>query len=858
MTKTVKRLLDSFSPDHYDLRFHLDSQKLAFTGEVTIHGTKRGRPSQRLTFHQNGLTITEATIHFRDKKNKVEIPVVRVNHHASLHEVRLHTDQQLYPGSYTITMKFSAPITKGMTGIYPSYFEHDGTERVMLATQFESHHAREAFPCIDEPAAKATFDLTLVHESSLVPLGNTPIRQQQSLDDTTTETTFETSPKMSSYLLAFVVGELHAISGTTKSGVAVNIWASIAQPQESFTFALDAAIRSIEFFEDYFNTPYPLPKADHVALPDFSSGAMENWGLITYREAVLLLYPDAISQSTKELIATVVAHETSHQWFGNLVTMQWWDDLWLNESFANMMEYACVDALYPDWNIWESFITAEALSALRRDATPGVQAVKTAVNHPDEISTLFDPSIVYAKGGRLLYMLKHYIGEEAWRTGLSAYFKKHAYGNTAGSDLWAALSTASGKDIAQFMNPWLERSGFPVLHVQQSDRELSIRQEHFLDDQAQADADRIWPIPLFTSNENLPVLFHERQTTIDTTKDLSLLFNRGAQGHYLVHYETTDHISALKQQVENSELSTVDRLYLLINANMLGRAGYASYEDALQLLEAYKTETSEAVWDIISLIVADTRRFIDHDKSIEKPLKELVGSLVRNEYDRLGWNESEDESPADKKLRGTILGLSLYAEQPDVMTHAADLFARYKTDTSVVSAELRGLVFASAVKRAVPDAIDYLLDLHKTSHSSDLKRDISGGLTATKDPAVASQLLTLITDEKIVKPQDADRWLIYLLRNRYTRDTAWQWMEHNWDWIVRTYKSDKSYDNFPRYAATACATREALTQYKAFFEPKLTETGLKRNILIGIEEITSRVAWLERDLTAVQSFFRAR
>lgn len=855
MSKNVRRLLESFQPEHYQLELRPNRETMHFTGTVTIKGKKTGRPSQRLTFHQNGLKITSAQVIKHDKKQGDQaIEITRINNQNTLHEVRLHSDKLLYGGAYTITLEFEAPITRGMTGLYPAFFTLDGQEHTLLATQFESHHAREVFPCIDEPAAKATFDLALVHDSQLTALGNTPIRSQIVEEELTT-TLFETSPKMSTYLLAFVLGEIHSISGKTKSGVDVNIWGTLAQPKDSFTFALDAAIRSIEFFEDYFGVPYPLPKADHVALPDFSSGAMENWGLITYREAVLLSYPEAQSQSTNETIALVVAHETSHQWFGNLVTMKWWDDLWLNESFANMMEYQAVDSMFPAWNIWNTFIASEGLSALRRDAVPGVQAVRTSVHHPDEISSLFDPSIVYAKGGRLLYMLKNYIGEDAFRAGLSAYFKKHAYGNTTGADLWTALSAASNQDIGAFMNPWLERSGFPVVSVTQSGGDVTLSQQHFLDSMEKADPDRIWPIPLFSEKPGdlLAKAGDERQTATDLYR-----INQGAKGHYIVCYTEDTQNQQLAGLVKDGKLPVPDRLMLLSDSAMLARAGLSSFNKTLELLRAYAAEDSEAVWDIMALVIADARRFIDVDESLEAPIKQLVAGLVQAEYERLGWEEKPDESSEDQKLRGTILGLGAYAEVPAIVSHAQDLFSQYKTDTSVVSAELRGIVFGVAVKTQHDSALDYLIDLYKSTGSSDLQRDISGALTATRQPAEAEQLLALAKDAKVVKPQDADRWVFMLLRNRYVKKLAWQWMEDNWSWIEETYKQDKSYDYFPRIAASVVSTKAEAEKYEAFFGPKESVPILARNIAIGREEITARLAWLARDIDKVQTFFKAQ
>ena len=313
-----------------------------------------------------------------------------------------------------------------MHGLYPCYFTHDGVKKQLFATQFESHHAREVFPCVDEPAAKAEYDLTLVTQTGITVLGNMPVKSEEENGDSRT-TTFEKTPRMSSYLLAFVIGELHKKTARTKSGVEVNVWATPAQNENTLDFALDIATRSIDFYDEYFGVKYPLPKSDHVALPDFSSGAMENWGLITYRESCLLADPELTPESSRRFIATVIAHELSHQWFGNLVTMNWWNDLWLNESFANMMEYVAIDALHPEWRMWEDFATNEVTAALRRDSLDGVQSVQADVNHPDEISTLFDPAIVYAKGGRLLVMVRKLIGEEAFRAGLKSYFEKFAY-----------------------------------------------------------------------------------------------------------------------------------------------------------------------------------------------------------------------------------------------------------------------------------------------------------------------------------------------------------------------------------------------------------------------------------------------
>lgn len=857
MTKTVLRLVTQFKPDNYDLTLTPDPVTMTFSGRVVVHGHKVGRPSQRLTFHQNDLIITSAQITHHDKKSVTkEVVVDRINHHKRLNEVRLHAKHLLYPGAYTVTMEFRGNITPDMNGLYPSYFTYSGEQHTLLATQFESHFARETFPCIDEPAAKASYDLTLITPSGQTVLANTPIKMQVATEGLTT-TTFETTPKMSSYLLAFVIGKLHSKHTKTKNGTEVGVWGTVAQPAESFDFALDVAKRSVEFFEDYFNIPYPLRKIDHVAIPDFSAGAMENWGLVTYREIALLVYPDQLSQSVKELVTTVIGHETAHMWFGDLVTMTWWDELWLNESFANMMEYRVTDALFPDWNIWNTFYGGEGLSALRRDAIPGVQAIRTDVNHPDEINTLFDPSIVYAKGGRLLHMLKSYVGEEAFRHGLTKYFEKHAYGNTFGTDLWHELSATSGKDIALFMNPWLERNGFPVITAKQTKTVLTLTQEHFLDTPEKAEADRVWPVPLFANRTDIPEVLVVKEQQINLSTPDYVFLNNAGVGHYIVHYANPNHFHSIVEQVEQGKHDAVDRLMLLNDTAMLSRAGYTSFAKTLKLLTAYRHEKSDPVWDMMAVTLGDAKRFVDLDESLEAALKQLTSTLIREQYDRLGWIEQEDEVPADKKLRATIIGLGSYAEIPEIVTHGLDLYRKYQTNSALIATELRSLIFGTAVKAEEPGCIDYLFDLHNATNNSDLKRDIASALTITKSETVAARILSYLKDPSVIKPQDADRWLAALIRNRHTREISWQWMVDNWSWVDEVYGRDKTYDYFPRYAAAVCNTPEWQQKFDDLFESKKDILVLRRNILIGQEEIAARVKWLHKDLAAVQQFFKS-
>lgn len=832
--QTVPRLYEIFHPTHYDLQLDLDRENRRFSGHVTITGEKTDlvRP---LTFHSKDLTITSVQV-----DDTASVPYTTTEFD------QLVIDTDVAAGTHTVTVTFDGTITDGMHGVYPCYYEVDGVKKELLATQFESHHAREVFPCIDEPEAKATFTLTLTTESGVEVLSNMPTHTSVAHDDRAV-TTFEPTPRMSTYLLAFVIGDLQKQTATTKSGVEVSVWATHAQSAESLAFPLEVAVGSIDFFDEYFGVPYPLPKADHVALPDFSSGAMENWGLITYREVALLVDKNS-SVSTREYVATVIAHETSHQWFGNLVTMQWWDDLWLNESFATIMEYVAVDALYPQWQTWNTFASQETLSALRRDQLAGVQAVKCEVNHPDEISTLFDPSIVYAKGGRLLKMLRSYIGEAAFRDGLRAYFQEHAYKNTVGADLWRAFSASSGKDIEAFMATWITQSGFPVVTVGTTDTGYQLSQERFVLG-AQAD-DNLWPIPLFAAQEAFPELLDQRTQIIEAAHELPLL-NRLNDAHFVAYYDEASW-DLIQQALAAHSLEPVTRLSLLHETSLLARGGKTSTARLLPLLSAYREESSEPVWNIISMVIGDLKRFVEDDESSEKRLKTVIGHLASPLYDVLGFDQISGEPEQDTKLRATIVGLLSYSEHPDIIARCLKDF-RETSDVLTLPSETRAIVFAVAAKHGEDDDFERLLALHAKTPNAELRDDITSGLCATRDERHIATLLGRLKDPSLVKQQDMFRWYIYLLRNRYARALAWQWMVDNWAWIEKTLKGDKSYDDFARYSASVFSTRSWLDTYRSFFTPLSTQAVLKRAIEIGLTEIESRVEWLERDGESVRA-----
>lgn len=835
--KTVSRLIQQFIPDHYQLSLTLDRPGRTFSGIVTVHGASIA-DAKMITLHSKDLDIDSIT--FDGKAAEFS---------SGDNDELTITHSDISEGKHIVVIAFNGAITDAMHGLYPCYYDHDGVKKELLATQFESHHAREVFPCIDEPEAKATFDVTLTTEQDVIVLGNMPVKQQ-GIQNEQLVTTFDTTPRMSTYLLAWVTGELHKKTATTKSGVEVNIWATPAQPAKSLDFALDIATRTIDFFDEYFDTKYPLPKSDHVALPDFSSGAMENWGLITYRETTLLADPATTSISSKHYIATVIAHELSHQWFGNLVTMEWWNNLWLNESFATLMEYVAIDALHPEWNVWLNFATSESIMALRRDAIDGVQSVQVDVHHPDEISTLFDGAIVYAKGARLLRMLQQYIGHEAFQAGLKEYFFLHAYKNTVGDDLWQALTKASGKDIAEFMNTWITQSGYPVVSATHVGSTVQLSQQQFFVG-PHSDSDKLWPIPLNSSCSEMPEMLNGRTITIERTHTTPLRLNVGDTAHFITHY-ANDFLRQIINEIQAGNLTPLDRLQLLNEHTLLARGGVVTSAELIPLLDAYRAEETEAVWDIIAMTIGELKKFVENDDTSEQQLRTLSATIAREQYTRLGWQAKTNELESDTKMRPTIISLMLYGEDKDTIAAAIDYYRN--TSVEQLNPELRSLIISTTVRHGGDDSvINQLIAIHKSTASAELQQDIACGITSTKNPERISAILELIKDESVVRPQDAARWFVWTIRGREGRPLAWQWLQDNWSWVVKTFSGDKSYDDFPRYAASSLVTRQQLEEYRTFFGPMKDIAALSRVITMGISEIEGRVELIERDAPAVRS-----
>ena len=780
-----------FVPERYDLAFRINKTKTKITARVEITGeVKQGE----IRLHsvdldvKNVLVDNVETDHYRCENGELLIP-------------------ELENGTHTVIVNYSFVPTANMEGAYLSTYRREGKEERLISTQFESHYARECFPCVDEPAAKAVFKLKITSEDPEdTILSNMPCDLITREDDCVIAT-FPDTPRMSTYLVAFCVGKFHYVETKSKHGVRIRSYACLNQPLEDLKYSADFAAEVLDFYDDCFKTPFPLPKMDLIAIPDFEAGAMENWGLVTYREIAMLANEDS-SLEQKLYVCTVVAHELSHMWFGDLVTMEWWNDLWLNESFANMMEAYAVDKLRPELGAWDDFDTSVVLSALRRDCLPGVQPVRVDVANVEDIANLFDGAIVYAKGSRLMRMLMRIMGEDNFFAGLVDYFAEHKYQNTTADDLWDALSKHADFDVKEFMTPWLVQSGYPVV-----DAETGEQHRFLLGGEGE---DYRYPIR-------------------ELMDDLS--------GHYLIKLSET----ALDEKLAHlSDLSKEQKLRLLIDRRYLAKTSEVSSASLFKLLEAFKNETDAVIWDMLSVIVNDLKIFFDPHTEEKRAFQRRVGDIARDQFKRLGVVAKANDSDNDRRLRATIMGLMRFSKDEDFEAQIEDVYA--KQDITKVDTDLRWVV-AAALLRENNSLSPKYFNIYCTSVDASLKQDIGGALAASRDRDTLKGYLPKLMDGTI-RPQDRFGFYYRLVGNYVSQDDALDWMFANWDWLVKE-EGDKTIADYTRYVAAIIRQEEPARRYREFFEPKIDQPALTRDIKVGLADIEAKLQLIKEDQPAV-------
>ena len=832
------RFYEKFQPVHYDIYLDIDRAAKHFKGITTIKGNA---VDTKIALHQKFLNVASVQADGQD------VPFSFSDHQEAIQLELPHS------GDVELKVVYDAKLTDTMMGIYPSYYTVAGQKKQLIGTQFETTAARQAFPGIDEPEAKATFSLAIKYDEQP---GETIIANMPEDHVENGVHYFQETVKMSTYLVAFAFGELQSKFAKTKSGVEIGVFSTKAHQPKELDFSLDIAKRAIEFYEDFYQTPYPLPQSYQLALPDFSAGAMENWGLVTYREAYMLLDPDNTMLNQKRLIATVITHELAHQWFGDLVTMKWWDDLWLNESFANMMEYVAVDALEPEWNVWEMFQTSEVPMALQRDATDGVQSVHVAVDDPAEIDTLFDGAIVYAKGARMLVMVRALLGDEAMRKGLKNYFAAHQYGNATGADLWQALGEASGMNVGQIMESWLEHPGYPVVEVKVEDGKLMLSQQQFFIGDGE-EKGRLWQIPLNANYNQAPAIFSEQSLVLGDYAQLRkqngrpFRINVGDNSHVIVKYDETllndilDHLD---------ELGAIDQLQLLQDLRLLAEGRQISYAQIVPLLSRFKDSRSGIVNEMLYHVANSLKNFVQPAAKTERQLQQLFDQLSVKQVLRLGWLSQKGESNDDQLTRPIVLSAALYAQNRDTVKQAQALFDQYQDHLADLPADVRGLVLANEVKSyGSQELFDTLLADYQKTADAGFKQDICAALTKTQDDQLIAQLIDRFKDADTIKPQDLRAWFRGVLANDHGQQAAWDWIQQEWSWLEKTVGGDMEFPTYITVISRIFKTSQRLAEFKCFFTPKENDPMLKREIQMDEKVIASRVELIESEQAAVNA-----
>ncbi|XP_069782286.1 glutamyl aminopeptidase [Narcine bancroftii] len=863
------RLPDYINPDHYDLELTPDMEGGDYTGKVVVHiHTRQATKYIWLHTKDGNLTAQPLLRHSNGSASSTELALRRCFEYKAHQYLVLEAEQELLatpPGhEYLLILHFQSSLLASLVGFYKTTYQENGVVKSIAATDHEPTDARKTFPCFDEPNKKATYTISLIYSEPYQVLSNMPVENEENLSNGLKKATFKKSVRMSTYLVCFAVHQFDYVEKISKANnIPLRIY---VQPQQRHTamFAADVMKTVFDYFEEYFNISYALPKLDMIAIPDFGTGAMENWGLITYRETNLLFDVNESSSYNRQRVATVVAHELVHQWFGNLVTMDWWDDLWLNEGFASFFEYIGVHASQPSWLMIDQILTDEVLPVMADDALLSSHPIIVNVSTPAEITSVFD-GISYSKGASILRMLRNWITPDTFQKGCQKYLRDHQFQNAKTDDFWKALAQASGLPVKEVMDTWTQQMGFPVLNV---DSNGILTQKRFLLD---PNANATQPPSPLKYQWNIPIQWHilggtPQNLFFNLSNPTEKLPNQppsGIQklnmdhiGFYRVQYEESawDNIT---QQLRNNHtwFSDTDRTGLIDDAFSLARATLLNYSVALNMTEYLYKEEDYLPWSKAISSIAYIQDMLQDNYTLYPKFQAYWRKQVKPITNQLGWNDSDIH--LKRLLREDVLGLACRMGDAEALSNATSLFEEWLTGKSI-PANLRLIVYRYGMQEAGSESSwEFMFKKYQETPLAQEKDKLLYGLASVENVQLLDRYLKYIKNESLIKTQDVFTVLQYISYNKYGKTMAWDWTRLNWEYLVDRYTiNDRNLGRLVLRITTSFNTELSLWQMEDFFA-KYPEAGageLPRKQ--ALESVQTNINWLKNNLNEIEQWLQ--
>lgn len=779
------RLPRTALPKRYEISLAPDLKNFTFSGHETIH-LDVVAPTDEIVLNAAELTVEKATAIVNGK----EIAgTTRLDE--SSERLHIKFPKQIEKGSCELKISFAGILNDKLHGFYRStYKDEKGQEKVIATTQFEATDARRAFPCYDEPDFKSVFQVTLIVDEQLTAISNTAVVSEKSIANKKKEVVFADSIKMSTYLVAFIVGEFVGTEVVKAGKVPIRIWC-VPGKINLAKFAQDIAVFSTNFFADYYGIAYPADKMDLIAIPDFASGAMENLGAITFRETALLVDEKTGSHAELERIADVVAHEIAHMWFGDLVTMKWWNGIWLNEAFATFAEMLAVDGWKPNWKRWDSFGVSRA-TASTVDGLKSTRPIEFPVISPDEASAMFDV-LTYEKGASVLRMLEQYLGADTFRKGVSLYLNKHKYGNAETTDLWDGIEEASKEPVRQMMDSWIFQPGYPMLKVEENKDGITISQNRFFYLPDGQNKEQLFHVPVMLKAETekgivtKKFILSEKSTTINLGGKINwLVVNEGGHGFYRVSYS-----SALLEKLckhLTDKLLPIERFNLVNDTWASCLSGQTPVSEYLKLVQLFSDENDKNVWAIIIASLAYLNKVIDDNNRTE--LQAFVRKLLNKIYGKLGWEAKKGENELTAQLRGMIISASgALGNDTDVQEKAKEYFAKYKKDKTQVDPNV-AQALVGVLAFAGNDAMyEEFISQYKNAKTPQEEQRFLFALAGFQ----CEDLLKKTLDSSIsgeVRTQNAPYLIQAVMNNPKARKLSWEFFQTNFDKFLKLFPAN--------------------------------------------------------------------